>query len=112
MDYVAWKFWLDILQLLLTAGVGLYVWLVTRTRINAARIRKLEGDIDNRLEDHGNRITAVEAAVKHGPKRDDLGNIHKRLDEVVTVVARIEGENRAMAGTVSLIHQHLLDRKP
>jgi len=110
-EYAVWRFWIDILQAVLTAAVGLYVWIVNRTRVNAARIRKLEDDIDSRLDDHGDRITAVEAAVEHGPSREDLSRIHARLDEVASVVARIEGENKATARNVALIHQHLLERK-
>ena len=112
MDYEVWRLWIDILQAMLTAGVGLYVWLVNRTRVNAARIRKLEEDIDTRLDDHGQRITTVEAAVKHGPSRDDLGKIHQRLDTMVAAVARIEGGNHAAARNLDLIHQYLLERKP
>lgn len=111
MDYEAWRFWIDILQALLTAGIGVYVWLVNRTRVNAARIRKMEDDIDGRLDDTEHRLTKVETAVEHGPSRQDLGKIHKRLDEVAQTVSRIEGENHAMARNIDLIHQHLLERQ-
>ena len=111
MDYTAWRFWIDILQTALTAAVGIYVWLVTRTRVNAARIQRLEGEIDGRLDGHDQRLTRVESAVEHGPKREDFGKIHKRLDEVANAVSRIEGENHAMARSLDLINQHLLERK-
>lgn len=111
MDYEAWRFWIDILQAALTAGIGVYVWLVNRTRVNAARIRKIEDDIDGRLDGHEHRLTKVETAIEHGPKREDFGKIHKRLDEVANAVSRIEGENHAMARSLDLINQHLLERK-
>ena len=111
MDYEAWRFWIDIMQAALTAAIGVYVWLVSRTRVNAARIRKLEDDIDGRLDDHDQRLARIESAIVHGPKREDFGKIHARLDEVAGLVARIEGENQAMARNIDLIHQHLLERK-
>ena len=111
MDYEAWRFWVDILQAALTAGIGVYVWLVNRTRVNAARIRKLEDDIDGRLDGHESRLTKVETAIEHGPKREDFGRIHTRLDEVAGAVARIEGSEKKTARQLDLIQQHLLERK-
>ena len=111
MNYEAWRFWIDILQTVLTAAVGVYVWLVTRTRVNAARISKMEDDLDARLDGHDRRLTRIEGAVEHGPTRDDLGRIHTRIDEVAAAIARIEGESHAAARNLDLIHQHLLERQ-
>ena len=111
MDYEAWRFWIDISQVVLTAAIGIYVWVVNRTRVNAARIRKLEDDIDERLDGHDDRLARIESAIEHGPKREDFGRIYARLDEVVQTMSRIEGENQALASNVGLIHQHLLERK-
>ena len=112
MDYEVWRFWVDVAQAALTVAVGIYVWLVTRTRVNAARIRKLEDTLDERLDDHAQRLTRVESAIEHGPTRDDLGKIHQRLDTMVAAVARIEGGNHAAVRNLDLIHQYLLERKP
>ena len=111
MDYQAWRFWTDILQTLLTAALGVYVWLVNRTRVNAGRIRDLEDSVDERLDDHDRRLTRIEGAVEHGPTREDLGRIHTRIDEAQAVLARIEGEFHAAKGTLDLIHQFLLNEK-
>lgn len=111
MDYEAWQFWIDILQAVVTAAVWIYVWLVTRTRVNAARISKMKEDLDARLDGHGRRLMRLEGAVEHGPTRDDLGRIHTRIDEVAAAIARIEGESHAAARNLDLIHQHLLERQ-
>ena len=111
MDYEAWRFWIDGLQTVLTAALGVYVWLVNRTRVNAARISKMEDEIDGRLDEAENRLTKVESDVEHGPTRNDLGRIHTRIDDVAAAVARIEGESHAATRSLDLIHQHLLERQ-
>jgi len=110
-DVLPAELWIDIFQTVLTAAVGIYVWLVTRTRVNAARISKMEEDLDARLDGHDRRLTRIEGAVEHGPTRDDLSRIHTRIDEVAAAIARIEGESHAAARNLDLIHQHLLERK-
>ena len=109
MDYDSWRFWLDGLQAALTAGIGIYVWLVNRTRVNAARIGKLEEEIDSRIDRHDVRITRIEERIKRGPTREDLNRIHQRLDETASSVSRLAGEFHAAKGTLDLIHQFLLN---
>ena len=108
MDYEAWRFWIDILQAVLTAAIGVYVWLVNRTRVNAARIRKMEDDFDRRLDDAEQRLTKVESNIEHGPGRADLKRIHERVDETAKEVHLLTGEFQSVKGTLELIHQFLL----
>lgn len=109
MDYDAWRFWIDILQTVLTAAIGVYVWLVNRTRVNAARIRNMEDEIDARLDKAEQRLTKVEVDIEHGPSRDDLKRIHERVDDTAREVHEMTGEFRSVKSTLELIHQFLLN---
>ena len=109
MDYDAWRFWIDIMQAALTAAIGVYVWLVNRTRVNAARISKMEDEIDDRLDKAEQRLTKVEGDIEHGPGRADLKRIHERVDETAKEVHLLTGEFQSVKGTLELIHQFLLN---
>jgi hypothetical protein len=109
IDYGAWRFWWDFAQTLILAAIGIYTWLVNRTRVNSARIRELETDIDGRLDKHDERLTRVEEMIKHGPTHTDLKRIHQRMDEAATAISSLAGEFKGVKGTLDLIHQYLLN---
>lgn len=109
IDYSVLRFWFDVLQFLLTGGVGFYVYLSNRHRVTNSRIRELERDMDQRLDDHHQRLARVEEHVKHLPTHADIGAVHERLNA-------IHGELRSLAGVVSalnrslhLVNEHLLN---
>lgn len=111
MDYEAWRFWVDLSQFVLTGALGIYLWLVNRTRVNAERIRQLEDDIDNRVDAIDQRVTRLEATGEHAPTHDDLGKIHNRIDECTKGVSSLEGKFQKANETLNTIHEFLLNRR-
>jgi len=111
MDYTAWKFWLDVAQVLVTAAIGIYVWLGNRNRVTNERIQTLEDDVDERLDSHGNRLTRIEAKQETAPSRADVGRIHARIDGVDKAVSSLDGKFERVANTLDLIHSYLLNGK-
>ena len=112
MDYSSWGFWLAAAQAVGAVIVGAIGALLLRMRKSESRVEAVDKQIDRRLDDIDSRLTRVEGAIEHGPKREDLGRIHTRIDEVAAAIARIEGESHTVARNVDLIHQHLLERGP
>ena len=54
---------------------------------------------------------AMERDLRHAPNHDDLKRIHSRLDEVSDDLSKLMGEFKGTAHTLSLIHEHLLNKK-
>jgi len=111
MDYEFAKFWFDIVQTVLIALIGIMNWLNNRQRVTNATIAKLEGHIDERQDDHNQRLTRVEQDMKHAPKTQDLAKIYDRLNGMDGGFNQLKGEIHGMATTLNLIHHYLLDKK-
>lgn len=108
MGYEQAKFWVDIVQTLVSAGLFLWLYLINRHQVNEAQLRALDSKTDKRLDDHGDRITKLETDVKHAPDDEDLRGIHQRIDDVVRAISTLEGEFSGANRTLQLIHEHLL----
>lgn len=55
------------------------------------------------------RLLRVEEGIKHMPKHEDLSRIHQRMDELNSLVQKIDGTSSSTNRTVGLIQQHLLN---
>lgn len=89
------KLWFDVAQFLITALIGIYVWQANRHRASREQIEKLRKDSDERLDSHGERLTAIEQNQKHQPKAEDLTklslNIERINGDVKALTANLEG---------------------
>ena len=114
-DYSAAKFWLDAAQLLGTIAIGIYLWVVGRTRYNAEQHRAHEVAVDRRLDGNEERITRVEEIVKSLPDSSAqsaaLSRVHKRIDEVTRKTSRMEGELSGVKSSLGRVNDHLLREK-
>ena len=97
MDYAAWRFWFDALQLFGTLLIGVYVWWTSRERVTKKR-----------FEEQDKRISNLEFEVKRGgcPHHPDLV---KRMDimhgEMKELIGTVKGVNRA----VDLMNEYLIN---
>lgn len=82
------------------------VWLAFQSRKNVK-----QDALDSRMASHADRLTAMERDLRHAPNHDDLKRIHSRLDEVSDDLSKLMGEFKGTAHTLSLIHEHLLNKK-
>ncbi|MDK2124477.1 hypothetical protein [Parachitinimonas caeni] len=62
--------------------------------------------VDERLSE---RIGRMEAALAAAPTKDDLNQVHSRIDEIAANIAGLRGEFQGVAVTVSLIHRKMLE---
>jgi len=130
MDLEAAKFVFNVLQFLLTGGIGIYVYISNKQRVTRERVETVASEInqkldkmgtetDSRLDDHSGRITRVEETIRHLPVDDDLQNIR---EVVATARATVEGLKAEVDGlralmkpmqrTIELVHEYLLNQKP
>lgn len=91
-------------------GFG-WMYLANRDKVTNARISKLEGDLDDKLDDHGNRITSLETQQRQAPTHTDLASLHTRINEVAGSLKRIEGESAAQTRILNLVYESLIDRR-
>lgn len=117
VDYAAWRFWLDGLQWLTTIAVGIYVFLSNRNRVTHDRISRMRSEVDERMDDHGERIAELAGICAHHPKHGDLSKVYDRIKDVDSTVADLgagvadlKGEVKGMSNTLTLINQHLINQ--
>ena len=117
MDYSAAKFWFDVAQFVLTGLIGIYVWNSNRQRATKTAIDRVESQakedismLDDRLDEHNDRLVSLERDMKHLPNIKDIGGVHHRVDQVAQAVKGVEGEMKQINNTMQLINQHLLEK--
>lgn len=106
----ALKFGFQVLQFLLTGGIGIYVYLTNKNKVTNDRISKLENDIDEKLDGHVERIAKIEARAEKAPTHKDMAEIHEKINQVSACVNRLEGELSGWTRTLQLIHETLMEQ--
>lgn len=108
MNFEDIKFGFQVLQFLLTAGVGFYVYMSNKDKVTNDRITRLEDDLEAKIDMHGERLSRLEVRVDSTPTHQDLSDIHKKINQVSDCVSRLEGEFSGAKNTLDLIHDFLL----
>ena len=103
-----WKFIIDVIQLLFTTGITIYVWILAKHKANASRINALEDKTTADIHEVTQRLTVIETKVEQMPDRTAIGNIHRRLDEQAKTLHKLEGTLEGVNNTSCLILEALL----
>lgn len=82
MDYDSLRFGLDVVQFLLWAALGLYVWASNRHRATRDHIEKVRDAHDKRLDNHAERLTKAEEQLRHLPDSKTIQVLSDRLAEL------------------------------
>lgn len=69
------RFWLDVGQWLLTAGIGFYVWLANHRRATRAHIKAVDSKHSAAIQGLGDRLIRVEGTIQHFPTGDQFGEL-------------------------------------
>lgn len=108
------------------ANLGIGAWLYMEKRNDKASVEaaveavktKVLSDVasaadanDARLDDHGERIVALETRIDVAPTHDDLGKIHEKINEANEGISGLSGELKGVSRTLGTIHEHLLRTK-
>ncbi len=103
-------FWLQVVHILATAALGIYVWASNRHRVTNQRITDLEAGVDLRLDTHAERLVRLETQVKGAPTHDDLGKLYDALNETSRQVSQLVGTVSSMNDNVRLILNRIADK--
>lgn len=97
------KFGFQVLQVILTGAVGIYVYLSNKDKVTNDKIDKLEGDLDEKLNTQGERIAKLEATSEKAPSHNDIAKVYESLNTLAATVNQLVGENRGQSDTLKLI---------
>lgn len=104
------KFWFQVMQTLITAVIGFYVYLTARHRVTNERISSLEHEMDARLDEHTDRLARVESKMASAPTHKDLERVHEKLNRVAEDTSRMSGELKGVNDTLRLILSRITER--
>jgi hypothetical protein len=109
MNYNGLAFWFQVIQFVITAFIGVYVYVANRYRVTIHRVKLFEDETDKRFEKHSERITRTEERLKRMPQHDDMNDLHARITELQGEVREAAGKLDGISASVNLINQHLLN---
>ncbi len=128
-DYLAWRFWFDILQLAGTTAIGCYVWWDRRKKANDKRFGVLEKTVshhaqslvelaavrakrDRDCEERLRRITGLERDVHHLPSREEISKLSDQIGSLTEKLGTLDGRLSGINRAVDLLNQHHLRIEP
>ncbi len=98
------KFWLDLVQSVVMAGITLWTWAANR---RAAQKK----EVDEKLASLNDRVTVTEQKIESSPDHDDIGEIYERMDDISGELKKLVGKFEGANHTLQLLHEHLLSEK-
>jgi Protein of unknown function (DUF2730) len=110
MNYEAYDFWWKILLTVINLGLGAYLFWERHDESIKKRLDKMDSEVDARLDNHASRVAKIEARMEVLPSHDNLGDLHDRINDVSSGMNTMTGELTGIKSTLSLIHNHLLNR--
>ncbi len=109
-DLYFWKFIFDMAQTIFMVGISIYVWIITKHKVNADKITQLEDNHNHEIHGIKTRLTHIETRIDYMPNREQISNIHKRIDELSQAVSAMEGGLKGLADNTQLILNKLVDK--
>jgi hypothetical protein len=88
---------------ILTWGVALYMYLANKNKATNERIGKLEEDLSDKIDGHGDRITHLETVTEMAPTHNDLGRVYEAQKVSDEKLNQLIGETRGQSDLLRLI---------
>lgn len=110
MNMMEGKFWLDVVQWVVTLGLAFTVWLRKPGTDAGLAVARLKDDMDNRLSAHSQRLTEIEAHMEHMATSEALMQLEGTVKQVVERTAGIDERLKTMRDTLARIETFLLNQ--
>lgn len=104
------KFWLDVVQWVVTLGLAFTVWLRKPGTDAGLAVHKLKDDMDTRLSAHSQRLIEIEAHMEHMATSEALMQLEGTVKQVVERTAGIDERLKTMRDTLARIETFLLNQ--
>lgn len=131
INYPAWQFWFNVLQLAGLLGLGIYTWWRDREKVTAKRFKVLEADVkervtkaametlekerDVRCEKHKAETRANELALqqltgelKHLPSRAEVSRLSENIVDLAAKIGRLDGRLEGIGRVADLMNDFLI----
>lgn len=116
-NYQVLSFWWSVVQTIFTVLLAIYVWIVRRSSVNTTRIRAVEKELTEKLDNCTRatnklekRLIRAEEAQRFAPTQENLKALHSRLDGIGRELATLSGSVTEQKGTLAMIHEFMLNR--
>ncbi len=98
IDYTAWRFWMDVLQMVATVLIGVYVWWTSRERVTTKRFQNQE-----------DRITVLEVTAKNAPVCKHHDQLSGRIEDIRGDLRELTGSVNGVRRAVDLMNEFLIN---
>lgn len=89
INYTAVKFWIDVMQFVGLAALGLLGWQIRRDKAQDLRISNFETVYAAKLAEHEVRLTKAEEVLRHVPASREVGELQERISALGHSVDRL-----------------------
>ncbi|MDP2808659.1 MAG: hypothetical protein Q8O34_00755 [Rhodocyclaceae bacterium] len=94
----------------LTWGVALYMYLANKNKVTNERINTLQEDIDDKLDDHSERIAKLEVTTERAPNHAHLGSLHEKVNAVDLKVSGIAGRLEGIDASLRQVLSRIMEK--
>jgi hypothetical protein len=100
------KDWLYVANTAIALAAAAYAWLTARSKANSAHLKA----VDAMLDDHKQRIGAIEGEMRHMPAKDDVHELKIAIAELRGTIGRLDESHNGVSRIVNRIEAYLLDQ--
>lgn len=106
------KFWFDVAQWLCTIALAITVWLRKPGTDAGLAVLALKADVDTRLNAYAQRLTEIEAHMKHMATSEKLMELEGSVKQLNERTVGIDERLKTMREVLARIETYLLNNKP
>lgn len=106
------KFWLDLVQWLVTLALAVSVWLRKPGEDAGRAVAELREDVDARMQGHTARLTEIEAHMEHMPTDEELAKLEGSIQTLDERTKGMADRMAVMAASLQRIETYLLSNRP
>lgn len=110
MDWDAAKVVLDIFEFIVLGIIAIYVHMRTSNQVTEDKVQAMRKQMDEKFNEHSQRLSRMETAMEKGPTHEDLNRLHQRMDEQAEALHKLVGQFQSANSTLHMISQHLLNQ--
>lgn len=106
-----WRLVLEWVSLAGFVFVGIYSWLINRTKATNTRLDRFEENTSKRVDRHADRLARLETTLKHMPTAEAINALHRDIGGLSTEVGKLTGEMQGIQRGLDTVVKELIGRE-